>query len=253
MQKRYPEFTDRSSTWRQSPLILGALTFFLAASCPPPESIKNIVECRNSLAAGGPVAVSDVLSRYAPDASVACTSSRASAQPASPEEGDLRCFQVFTGGLTVSFNLVEGLNGDRLEISQPADSGDRDRVFLANVSTLNQTDLTRALAQANEPVEPGSAMTCGMCHQTIGQGRVDGIDAWIFAGIRLNSTLRGTIPRNGQVPPDTLMSRLRELQLRHGCQGDADESETCRRMAAVISSPRLFPLDSPVIREYWNK
>ncbi|MEY4631985.1 MAG: hypothetical protein RIQ81_2105 [Pseudomonadota bacterium] len=231
------------------------MAFFLAgATCPPPQTIKDVVDCRNALAGGGPVSLAAILEEYAPHAEVACTTSRGSAQPAAPEEGDFRCFQVFPGGLISSFNLVAGLNGDRIEIGQPAVAGNRDEVFLANVPTRTATNLEQALADATRPIEPGDRMTCGMCHRSAGTGSISGVDAWVFSGIRLNSSVRGTVPRNGQVAPELLDGKLNELLVFHKCTArsalrslrwKADAGETCRRIAAVISSPGRFPLDNP--------
>jgi hypothetical protein len=234
--------------------MFGFLGVVVIAACPTPASIREVVDCRNTLTGGAPVAISSVLAEFAPEASVACTTSRASAQPAAPELGDLRCFQVLPNGLTLSFNLLEGLNGDRIEVSQPSIAWNRDEVFLANVSTQKASDLGRALADAVGPFEPGSNRTCGMCHKTVGLGQVDGVEARIFAGIRLNSTIRGTVPRNGQIAPEELRERLKELLSRHGCpppegyfveRRSLEGSETCRRISVVSNSAQLFPLDSP--------
>lgn len=224
-------------------------------ACIDPAGIKDVVDCRNAAGANGrglhgSAVVSFVAGHYAPFASAACTRSQASGQPASPDLGDLRCFQVFDSGVILSFNLVEGLNEDRLEVSQPLARGDRERVILANIPTHNDADanLSDALADAFRPVEPDGHMTCGMCHRTVNhpQVKIDGIDTWVLTGVRLNSTVRGTLPKNGQVDPAQLDAVLDDLAKRHSCHeaGEVD-SETCRRIRAVRSSRDRFPLDSP--------
>lgn len=236
-------------------LTTGSMAFILAgAGCPPPSTIKDVVDCRNSLTAGGPVSLGAMIEQYAPHAEVACTTSRASAQPAAPDEGDLRCFQVFPGGLITSFNLLTGLNGDRIELSQPALADNRDEVFLANVPTTSSTNLEQALADVNRPLDSDHAMTCGMCHRSAGSGTISGFDAWVFRGIRLNSTLHGTVPRNGQVAPENLDAKLKELLAFHKCAAPAPAKivappglagETCRRISAVLASRGRYPLDNP--------
>jgi hypothetical protein len=224
-------------------------------ACIDPAGIPDVVGCRNAAGIGGagihgPGVVSFVASQYAPVASAACTRSQSSGQPARPDMGDLRCFQIFQSGVIISFNLVEGLNGDRIEVSQPPNRGDRERVILANIPTHNDEPVTvaDALADAFRPVEPGDHMTCGMCHRTVNhpQVKIDGIDAWVLTGIRLNSTVRGTIRPNGQIDPAQLDAVLDDLASRHSCIEAADAgSETCKRIRAVRSSRGRFPMDNP--------
>ena len=227
--------------------------FLGAALCVDPAGIKDVVDCRNAAGLIGPSAVSVVLDAYAPFASAACTPSQSSGQPAFPDLGDLRCFQIFQSGVIISFNLVEGLNEDRIEVSQPLTPGDRDRVILANVPVTNKADvlLSDALADAFRPVEPGGHMTCGMCHRTVNhpQVKIDGIDTWVLKGIRLNSTVRGALPRRGQIGPADLNTVLDDLARRHDCHGGnaaaMEPCETCRRIHAVRQSRDRFPVDNP--------
>ena len=233
-----------------------------AGACSEPNEIKDIVDCQNTALAtvqSSAAAVSFVAENLAPFARAACTISQSSGQPASPDEGDLRCFQVFDSGVITSFNLVEGINGDRIEVSQPLAPGDRDRVILADISTDLPATLGGALAGAFKPIDSGSPMTCGTCHRTVGHEpvEIDGNSTWVLAGIRLNSTVRGTLPKNGQVPPEKLDGVLGELAVRHGCVAQAvgvaitglasmtELSETCRRIAAVVASKGRFQMDNP--------
>ena len=232
----------------------------MMANCVDPSGISDIVECRNAAGPNGFLgssAVSFVAENLAPMASVACTVSQGSGQPAHPDEGDLRCFQVFESGVIASFNLLEGLNGDRIEVSQPLARGDRERVILANIPTNGPATLAGAIGGAFSPIEPGSRMTCGTCHRTVDHPAVeiDGISTWVRAGIRLNSTVRGTVAKNGQIAPGRLTEVLNGLFIQHGC-GTSPDRETCRRITAVSSSPRRFPLDNPPAsalnpRKFW--
>lgn len=222
---------------------------FFGDICEDPAGIIDIINCRNASDANdlrGQAVVSDVLDKLAPYASVACTASQSSGQPANPDEGDLRCFQVFDSGLILSFNLVAGLNGDRLEVSQALVPGDRERVILANIPSGHPVTLAEALAGAFAPIDQGSRMTCGMCHRTVNHPQVviDGVSTWVLAGIRLNSTVRGGVAKNGQVFPERLDEVLRGLAHRHGCNS-RPVTETCRRIASVAGSQRRFPMDNP--------
>jgi len=222
---------------------------FFGDICEDPAGIIDIIDCRNAADANGlrgQAVVSYVLNKLAPYASVACTASQSSGQPANPDEGDLRCFQVFESGLILSFNLVAGLNGDRLEVSQPLVPGDRERVILANIPSGHPVTLADALAGAFTPIDQGSRMTCGMCHRTVDHPQVviDGVSTWVLAGIRLNSTVRGGVAKNGQVFPEHLDEILRGLARRHGCNA-RPVTETCRRIASVAGSQRRFPMDNP--------
>lgn len=218
-------------------------------ACIDPAGIKDVVDCRNAAGLIGPASVSAVLEAYAPFASVACTRSQSSGQPASPDIGDLRCFQIFQSGVIVSFNVVEGLNEDRIEVSQPAAPGDRERIILANVPSKNSEDvlLSDALADAFRPVEPGGRMTCTTCHRTVNHPRVKvgGIDTWVLQGIRLNSSVRGTVAKNGQIDPARLDDVLDGLTRQHHCRDGAAAQETCKRVRAVRASRDRFPVDNP--------
>lgn len=235
-----------------------AYGIFFKDICHDPAGIVDILDCRNaadgdgSMGLKGPSVVSFVVEKLAPYASVACTVSQSSGQPAFPGEGDLRCFQVFESGLILSFNLVAGLNGDRLEVSQPLVPGDRERVILANIASENPVTLAEALGGAFLPVEPGSSMSCGLCHRTVDHPQVEigGVSTWVLAGIRLNSTVRGSLPKNGQVLPERLDEVLGDLAHRHGCKAGT-LTETCRRISSVATSQRRFPMDNPPPVE-WN-
>ncbi|NBQ52283.1 MAG: hypothetical protein EBU49_01705 [Proteobacteria bacterium] len=231
------------------PSFVPAHAHFFDGICQDPAGIIDVINCRNAAHAkgvSGPAVVSYVLEKLAPFASVACTTSQSSGQPANPDEGDLRCFQVFDSGLILSFNLVSGLNGDRLEVSQSLVPGDRDRVILANIPSGHPVTLAEALSGAFTPIDPGSRMTCGMCHRTVDHPQVviDGVSTWVLAGIRLNSTVRGGVAKNGQVFPEHLDEILRGLARRHGCNA-RPVTETCRRIASVTGSQRRFPMDDP--------
>ncbi len=237
------------------PSIEPAHARFFTGVCEDPAGIIDIVNCRNAADGAdasksrdikGQAVVSFVVEKLAPFASVACTVSQSSGQPAFPDEGDLRCFQVFESGLILSFNLVAGLNGDRLEVSQPLVPGDRERVILGNIASDHPVTLAEALGGAFIPVEPGSRMTCGLCHRTVDhpQVEIDGVSTWVLSGIRLNSTVRGSLPKNGQVLPERLDEVLRNLAHRHGCKADS-VMETCRRIASVTASQRKFSMDNP--------
>lgn len=229
------------------------------STCRDPQSIPDVVACRNeTVNIGTPEEhrISAVLVAMAPKASIACTISRASAQPASPELGDLRCFQVFESGLIVSFNLVEGQNGDRLEVSQPVEGGNRDIVVLGNIRmrAANSDDieedvltLNEVLADAFRPIEPRSRVTCAFCHRPANHPvvNINGISTKPLAGIRLNETVRGTVPKNGQIKPEELLDRLTKLRSFHSCDAGHLKSETCRRIAALESSERYFKMDGP--------
>lgn len=224
-----------------------------ADPCRDPEFASDVLACRNEVVLRGVPTenrISAVLNAMAPDASIACTTSQASAQPAAPELGDLRCFQVFDSGLIVSFNLLAGLNGDRLEVSQPVVPGQREAVILGNIRASGDVStLDEVLADAFRPVDRGSRVTCAFCHRPVDHPPVvvDGVTTSVVAGIRLNETVRGTVPKNGQVPPRELSKRLQYLSDFHDCSASGSPNpETCRRISVLQKSDRMFKLDGPV-------
>lgn len=218
-------------------------------TCPEPSSIKDFVLCQNKLVAARSQKLSDYLSVYASTARGACTTSGASAQPAAPDEGDLRCFFVFRSGATLSFNLLEGMNHNHIEVSEPAhteDGADRG-VLLAFFHMDKSVSLAEALASSGIDLND-RGLNCTFCHQVIGRDQVkrEGIGAWVLEPIKLNATVRGTIPRHGQVAPERLTQVLNELMVRHQCaQGAVAQAETCLRLRILRSVKGRVPLDNP--------
>lgn len=215
-------------------------TDLYALECPAPRSIQEIVLCQNKLLSiSQPAAISAFLSVYADKATLACTKSGASAQPAHPNEGDLRCFFVFESGVTLATNILEGLNNDHLEMSEIYRGGG---VFLGHMDLATPANTQDVMSSSVEQIE-GTRMTCATCHdrQTTDSVSSNGFEAWPLAPIKINRTLSGTIPRNGQVKPEELDQVLKGLQVRHQCE--KVPSETCRRIEMLLKAPRRLPLD----------
>lgn len=244
-------------------LTLGAFAFWVFASssfaasnvkCSEPSTIKDFVACQNKLIQARASTVSDYLAAYSGARSrLACTRSQASAQPAAPDQGDLRCFLVFRSGATVSFNLVSGTNENQIEVSEAtkADDGD-DGVLLAFFTMTKPIAFKDALASSSSSLNE-LGLKCSSCHQVIGRDQIkrDGFGAWVLEPIKINSTVRRTIPRNGQVPPETLDRVLSDLATRHGCAAVFRKriftaaDETCLRLKISHDVSGRFPLDNP--------
>lgn len=217
--------------------------------CPEPKGIQDLVACQNKiiLNQGSTATIADYIEALIATARVACTRSGASAQPAYPAEGDLRCFLVFQNGSTVSVNLVEGLNNNHIEISErvPSSDPDEEGVLLAHFYMTKAITYAQALQSPSINLND-RGLKCGFCHDTIVNEPIvrDGIEAWVLTPIKLNSTVRRTIPKNGQVPPEQLDQVLGELWKEHACL-QTKMSETCRRLFFFKSNPNKVPLDNP--------
>lgn len=222
---------------------------YAGIKCPEPSSIKDFVLCQNKLVAARAHKLSDYLAAYASTARAACTASGSSAQPAAPDEGDLRCFFVFKSGATLSFNLLEGMNRNHIEVSESTltDDGAERGVLLAFFLMDKPISLAQALASSETDLND-RGLKCTFCHQVLGTDQVkrDGIGAWVLEPIKLNSTVRKTIPRNGQVAPERLDRVLSELAVRHQCaQGAMTHAETCLRIRLLRGVKVRLPLDNP--------
>ena len=230
-------------------LVLRSAPAYASITCPEPSSVKDFVLCQNKLVASRASRLSDYIGAYAYAARSACTMSGASAQPAAPDEGDLRCFFVFKSGATVSFNLLEGMNRNHIEVSEPTPTDDgADRgVLLAFFLMTKSISLADALASSETDLND-RGLKCTFCHQVLGNDQVkrDGIGAWVLSPIKLNSTVRGTIPRNGQIAPQELDRILSALETRHQCtQTTMKNAETCLRLRIIRSVKVRMPLDNP--------
>ncbi len=219
--------------------------------CPLPIGIKELVACQNKVIESKPTksaAVSDYMNALIDHAGIACTRSGASAQPAYPAEGDLRCFLVFKTGATLSVNIVEGINDNHIEVSErvPSTPTEYEGVLLAHFYMTKPISFAQALQSPSLSLND-RGLKCAFCHDTVGNYPItrEGVEAWVLVPIKLNSTVRRTIPRNGQVPPEELAQVLTELWGEHGCAQKTKLSETCRRLEILRSNSHLVPLDNP--------
>jgi hypothetical protein len=222
-----------------------------AVKCPLPLGIKELVACQNKVIeskAGKAATVSDYMSSLIDHAGTACTRSGASAQPAYPAEGDLRCFLVFKTGATLSVNIVEGINDNHIEISErvPSTATEYEGVLLAHFYMTKPITFAQALQSPSINLND-RGLKCGFCHDTVGNYPIEreGTEAWVLVPIKLNSTVRRTIPRNGQIPPEQLGQVLTELWGEHACAQKRKLSETCRRLEILRSNSNRLPLDNP--------
>lgn len=230
-------------------LSLGQSTYAAVETCPDPASIKDFITCQNRLLeTNSAPRLSDYIAAYADAGRLACTRSGASAQPAFPDQGDLRCFLVFKSRATVSFNIVEGTNRNHIEVSEPAMSdADDDGVLLAFFLLNKPIGLAEALGSSSVELND-RGLKCSFCHQVLGNDQImrDGIKAWVLTPIKLNSTVRETIPRNGQIAPELLDKVLKDLYVGHACEAKTTmPSETCMRLSVMRRVKEKAPLDNP--------
>ena len=218
-----------------------------AADCPEPKSVADFVDCQNHvLASGRAMPVSAYIAALVSYGSLACTKSRASAQPAAPDRGDLRCFLRFPSNTTVSVNLLEGLNHDDIEVSEVYAVGNDSGAIMGRFNMLGPVRLGDVVRTVNEPLF-GSRMTCMTCHPSVTDAQVDlghGLKAWLVTPIHFNETVRGTVPMVGQVSPEDLDAQLHDLMTQNHCTVGSF-SETCERIRLLLTAPDRYKLDNP--------
>jgi hypothetical protein len=228
--------------------ILGFFHFLYAGrtlACPNPQSLFDVVVCQNTVMSTdiAPESLSIFLSEYLEYPEIACTTSGASAQPAYPAEGDLRCFLIFSSKITISFNLVENLNANSLELSQLFLGGNNAGVVLGRFDLSRTFNLQEVLDSATAPIG-NSRLTCASCHDRLDGPAVTihGVSAPLLTPISINRTVMGGIPKHGQVPPEKLKQELARLGDSHGCT-NRPLKETCRRIKFAASVQRRAPLE----------
>jgi hypothetical protein len=159
-------------------------------------------------------------------------------------DGDLRCFFLFAN-TTASFNIVEGINDNDIEVSQTFHAEGASGVLLGRFNLESAVTPQVVLTSGIENI-PGTHMSCLSCHRPVSSDmvQVDGISTLVLKPIRINSTLGGTLPTNGQVPPEDLDTVLKDLSSRHKC-ASTPGSETCLRIDALKAAPKRLPMDNP--------
>lgn len=223
-------------------------TKILSSPCPEPHTIRDLVGCQNiavqEASPEHPATMSRYIRSLSAFASLACTQSGASAQPAYPMDGDLRCFFVFAN-TTASFNIVEGINDNDIEVSQTFHAEGASGVLLGRFNLERAVTPQVVLTSGIENI-PGTHMSCLSCHRAVSSDmvQVDGISTLVLKPIRINSTLGGTVPTNGQIPPEDLDRVLKDLSSRHKCPS-TPVSETCLRIDALKAAPKGLPMDNP--------
>lgn len=218
--------------------------------CNPPKNIADIVECQNQVIDELSPKISSLLRALSHSGSLGCTKSQASAQPAYPSRGDLRCFMVFGSGVTLSTNLVDGLNENHLEVSENYQDATRSGVILGHFSMDERANLKAVLESSTKPLF-GSRMSCASCHRPVGVTNVPACDGQgsgtLLTPIMINRTVTGTIANaaRGQISPDKLDEELDRLSQTHRCGSvglNVSIQETCLRISILKTMPGRLPL-----------